>query len=89
MEKYFVYILKSDLGYSYIGQTSNLDDRLRRHNSNRSTYTKHKGRWSLIASASLPSRSEAVQLERKLKEFKNSDKAISYLKNLGLEHPDF
>src|SRR5659263_43568 len=88
MEKYYVYILKSDLGYSYIGQTSNLEDRLKRHNSDRSTYTKHKGNWGLIASASLASRSEAVRLEKKLKGFKNSDKAINYLRNFGLEHPD-
>ena len=88
MEKYFVYILKSDLGYSYIGQTSNLEDRLRRHNSDRSTYTKQKGTWRLIATASLASRSEAVQLEKKLKGFKNSEKAIYYLSKVGLEHPD-
>ena len=88
MEKYFVYILKSDLGYSYIGQTSNLEDRLSRHNSNRSIYTKQKGTWNLVASASVSSRSESVQLEKKLKRFKNSDKAINYLRNFGLEHPD-
>ena len=88
MEKYFVYILKSDLGYSYIGQTSNLEDRLRRHNSDRSTYTKQKGTWHLIATACFASRSEAVQLEKKLKGFKNSEKAINYLNKIGLEHPD-
>ena len=88
MQKYFVYILKSDLEYSYIGQTSNLEDRLKRHNTNRSTYTANKGQWSLIASASLTSRPEAVQLENKLKGFKNSEKAISYLMKYGLEHPD-
>jgi len=88
MEKYFVYILKSDLGYSYIGQTSNLEDRLKRHNSNRSTYTKQKGNWSLVVSTSLASRSEAIHLEKKLKGFKNSEKAIDFLRNSGLEHPD-
>ena len=87
MEKYFVYILKSNLGYSYIGQTSNLEDRLSRHNSNRSIYTKQKGTWNLVASASVSSRSEAVQLEKRLKGFKNSEKAIDYLSKVGLEHP--
>jgi putative endonuclease len=88
MEKYFVYILKSDLGYFYIGQTSNLEDRMRRHNSDRSTYTKQKGTWHLIAKAYVTSRSDALQLEKKLKGFKNSEKAINYLHELGLEHPD-
>ena len=88
VEKYFVYIIKSDLGYSYIGQTSNLEDRLRRHNSNRSTYTKQKGTWHLVEKTSVASRSEAIQLEKKLKGFKNSEKAIYYLSKVGLEHPD-
>ena len=82
MEKYFVYILKSDLGYSYIGQTSNLEDRLKRHNSNRSTYTKQKGTWHLIEKTCVASRSEAMRLEKKLKGFKNSEKAINYLRSL-------
>ena len=88
MEKYYVYILKSDFGFSYIGQTSNLENRLIRHNSDRSTYTKHRGKWSIVASVSIPSRSEAVLLEKKLKGFKNSEKAINYLSKIGLEHPD-
>jgi putative endonuclease len=88
MDKYFVYILKSDLGYSYIGQTSNLEDRLRRHNSDRSTYTKQKGTWRLVEKTFVASRSEAIRLEKKLKAFKNSEKAINYLSKVGLEHPD-
>ncbi len=88
MQKYFVYILKSDLGCSYIRQTANLEDRLQRHNSDRSTFTKQKGTWQLIVKASVDSRSEAVQLERKLKNFKNAEKAIRYLHKLGLEQPD-
>ncbi len=88
MQKYFVYILKSDLGYSYIGQTSNLEDRLLRHNSDRSKFTKHKGTWHLITKACVNSRSDAINLEKKLKGFKNSEKAISYLQKFGLEHPD-
>ena len=88
MQKYFVYILKSDLGYSYIGQTANLEDRLQRHNSDRSTFTKQKGTWHLIAKASVTSLSEAVHLERKLKNFKKAEKAMRYLQKLGLEQPD-
>jgi hypothetical protein len=45
---YCVYLIKSDLGFNYIGQTKNLDDRLKRHNSNRNTFTKNKGNWQLV-----------------------------------------
>ena len=34
------------------------------------------------------SRSEAIRLERKLKNMKNAAKAIAYLKKVGSEHPD-
>ena len=86
MSKYFVYILKSDLGFHYIGQTSNLTDRLNRHNSNRSTYTKNKGHWEIEATLEVPTRSEAVQLESKLKGFKNFSKALDYLLQLSEIH---
>ncbi|MGK9477613.1 GIY-YIG nuclease family protein [Melioribacter sp. OK-6-Me] len=91
---YYVYILKSDKNFSYIGQTSDLNDRLTRHFNNRSKYTKDKGSWKLIISYEVISRSEAVSLERKLKKMKNVEKAIKYLEKLkqekeaGSEHPD-
>ena len=88
MERYFVYILKSGLGYSYIGQTKNLEERLKRHNSNRSKYTSKKGIWEIVASKEVPTRAESIALEKKLKNFKNVEKAISYLQKLSSEHPD-
>ena len=82
MEEYFVYIIKSKSGKKYIGQTKNLQDRLNRHNSDRSAYTKSKGPWKLVISVKVNSRSEAVRLEAKLKKMKNSKKAIAYLGKL-------
>ncbi len=82
MEKHFVYIIKSDKGNYYIGQTNNLEERLIRHNQGRSIATKNKGIWKLVINREVKSRSEAVRLERKLKNMKNSAKAIDYLKHL-------
>ena len=86
MEKFYVYILESDQGYCYIGQTKDLQERLARHNSGRNKSTKNKGRWEIVVSRGFGSRSEAVQMETKLKKMKNSQKAIEYLKRL--ERPD-
>ena len=82
---YYVYILKSDRNYTYIGQTKDLTDRLTRHFNNRSRYTKNKGNWRLEISYEVETRSEAVKLERKLKKMKNVEKAIKYLKKLIAE----
>ncbi|MHC1737118.1 MAG: GIY-YIG nuclease family protein [Ignavibacteriaceae bacterium] len=83
MKKYFVYIIysvKYDL--YYIGSTSNLEDRLRRHNSDRSIFTRGKGPWEIIISKEFPSKSDAYRCELKLKSLKNSKFAIDYLRNL-------
>ena len=82
MGKYFVYIIESEKGRHYIGQTRDLYDRLTRHNSNRSKATKNKGIWNLVISFAVPTRSEAILLEQKLKKMKNPGRAIKYLQSL-------
>ena len=63
-----VYILYSrSLNKYYVGQSSNIEDRLKRRNSGRSKYTKSGIPWELIWSKELDSRSEAMSLERKIK----------------------
>ena len=85
MEKYYVYILQSDRGYHNIGQTNNLIDRLQRHNTGRSTFTRNKGYWEIVVYYEAANRTEAVQLETKLKKMKNIEKAIKYLIKLNSE----
>ena len=83
MKHFFVYIIySSSHNIYYIGQTNDLDDRMIRHNSNRSKFTNGKGPWELIASIKLISRSEALKLEIKLKNMKNPKKAIEYLNKM-------
>ncbi len=68
---YVIYSPSHDI--FYIGQTNNLQDRLLRHNQNRNKYTKGKGPWQLFFSKAFDTRAEAVQLEQKLKRYKNKD----------------
>jgi putative endonuclease len=79
---YYTYILISKTsGRLYIGQTNNIEDRLHRHNSGQSPATKGKGPWDLLFSKSFATRVEAVQLELKLKSFKNHQYIISWIEN--------
>ncbi len=65
---YTVYILYSPSTDSYYkGQTSNLDDRLSRHNAGREKATKNGVPWRLVWSTAKQTRGEALKLERKLK----------------------
>ena len=66
--KFQVYILYSEkIDSFYKGQTSNLTDRLYRHNHRYEKATKAGAPWKLIWTSEKPSRSEALSLERKLK----------------------
>ena len=90
MPKYYVYILRSSGGRYYIGFTSNLARRLSQHNKKHKGFTGRKNEeWTLIASLELPNKLSALEMEKHLKSFKNSSKAIEFLSNQkGSEHPD-
>ena len=77
---YHVYILQSEKdGRFYIGQTQNLTLRVDAHNSGKSKYTKSKGPWRLFASKELSSRSDAVKMERKLKNLASRERILHFL----------
>jgi len=65
---FYVYIIQSELDRSYyIGSTQDLDERLRRHNQGRSTYTKAKRPWKLVYYEEFIDRSSAMKREREIK----------------------
>ncbi len=71
---YFVYILQSERdGSYYIGHTSNVEARLKRHNEGRSPYTRGKLPWKLVYHETLNSKSEAVKREGEIKSKKNRE----------------
>lgn len=74
MIKYCVYaIVNKDNNKIYIGQTSNLEKRLKQHNQqieNLSKYTKKfSGEWKLFYKEVLKSRKEAIKREKQLKSY--------------------
>jgi len=65
---YTVYILYSrSLERYYTGQTNDFVDRLARHNSGESKYSKNGIPWELIWKIEVSTRSEAVKKERQIK----------------------
>jgi len=61
---FYVYILKSKIVEKfYIGSTSDLDKRIKLHNSPRSRWTKKYQPWVLIHSEEFISRSEEIVSE--------------------------
>ena len=77
---YFVYILESQVDLSkYTGQTQNLEDRLKRHNSGKVKSTASKRPWSLYAHKIVNSRIESLKLEKKIKNLKSKTRLNKFL----------
>ena len=62
---YILYSKTSDI--YYVGSTGNLTDRLNRHNSGRSTFTKRGIPWVMAYKKEYQSKSEAYQAELYIK----------------------
>jgi predicted GIY-YIG superfamily endonuclease len=73
---FFVYVLENKNGKLYIGQTQDLNKRIKEHNptdedADLSKFT-HKHRpWKLIGSEKFPTRSQAMSREKQLKSWKD------------------
>jgi putative endonuclease len=71
---HFVYILRSDkTGRHYVGSTSNLDDRIHRHNAGKNRSTKAGAPWTLVWSEPHPTREDAYRREMQIKRYKGGE----------------
>ena len=84
--KYFVYLListKNNKSISYVGYTSNINNRVKLHNSSKGAKFTRGRRWKLIYKKAYSSKSLAMKNEYKLK--KNYRKRLKikneFLKN--------
>ena len=65
---FIVYILYSEeRSRYYVGQTEDIEKRLKRHNQGNVPSTKFGIPWKLVLQIEVSSRSEAIDLERKIK----------------------
>ena len=88
---YFVYILFSpSKDRFYIGSSSDLTDRLKKHNTNHKGFTGGTADWHIVYSERYPNKPEAIQREREIKKWKSRimiQKLVS--SSAGSEHSDF
>jgi putative endonuclease len=67
-----VYILYSEsLDKYYIGHTSNLEERLKKHNNRHKGFTGKNGYWKVVYTEHYGSKSEAMKREREIKSWKS------------------
>jgi putative endonuclease len=78
---FYVYILRSEIVEKYyIGSTSDLEKRIKLHNSTKARWTKKYQPWVLIYSEEFISRSEAIKREKYLKSLKGIEKKLDLIK---------
>ena len=80
---HFVYILKTIDGYinkTYVGYTTNVISRLKKHNSSKGAKATRGYKWKIIYKKRFLSKSKALSFEYNLK--KDRKKRLSILKEL-------
>jgi putative endonuclease len=81
---YHVYILESlQNGSYYKGQTDDLERRLAEHNRGEERATSRYIPWKLIWVTERPTRSEALVLEKKLKNITGRDRLMRFIEKHG------
>jgi len=84
-ETYHVYILRTSFNTLYIGQTNNLEKRLKDHqnkNTKSAKYIKYFGSCGLVYSEEYPTRIEAMRREWQLKKWTKTKKEALIVGNL-------
>jgi len=86
--KYYFYILYSEsIDKYYIGHTSNIDERLHKHNTNHKGFTGKASDWKVVLTETRENKSEAYARERKVKAWKSRIKILELIEKSS-EHPD-
>jgi putative endonuclease len=85
---YAVYILYSrKLDKFYVGTSTDISGRLRRHNCHSKGFTSTGRPWILVYTEEYPVKQEAEAREKQLKRWKNKER-LEALINKGSEHPN-
>jgi putative endonuclease len=79
---FYVYILKSLKSSRYYkGQTNDLKSRIERHNKGLEKFTSKELPWELFYYVTTATRSEAMKLEKKLKNLKSTQRLVLWVEN--------
>jgi putative endonuclease len=85
---YTVYILHSErINKYYIGSSSNVQDRLRKHNNVSKGFTNTGRPWLLVYIEEFENKADASAREKQLKKWKSRTRLESLIK-AGSEHPE-
>jgi len=89
MDKYYFYIIYSQqLDKYYVGHTSNLDERLKKHNTNHKGFTGKANDWAVVYTEIYSTKELAYAREREVKKWKSKLRITKLIMRRCSEHPD-
>ena len=88
--QFYLYILYSEKRTKYyVGSTENLEDRIKKHNTNHKGFKGGIGDWKYVYTENFDSKSEAQLREREIKSWKSKKLIVNLISSsAGSEHPD-
>ncbi len=86
---FYFYILYSNTrDKHYLGHTSELSERLKKHNTNHKGFTGGISDWKLVYSEPYGSKLEAYARERQVKKWKSRKRIMELIEKSSSEHSD-
>ena len=79
---YFYILFSESVNKYYVGSTSNLNERLKKHNTNHKGFTGGVKDWTIVYSEPYPSKSKALARERSIKKLKSRSKIIKLINSV-------
>jgi len=77
---YYTYILYSTkIDKYYVGYSANLEERLRKHNTNNKSFTGKTNDWKIVYSEVFGSKAEAMDREKQIKNWKSRKRIESLI----------
>ncbi|MEN8122669.1 MAG: GIY-YIG nuclease family protein [Bacteroidota bacterium] len=80
MTHYFYILFSKQLDKFYIGHTNNIEERLRKHNSNHKGFTGKANDWEIVYSEEFDTKSGAYARERNIKNWKSRSRIEELIK---------
>jgi len=79
---YFYILFSKSVNKYYVGSTSNLNERLKKHNANHKGFTGGIGDWTIVYTETYHSKSKAIAREMSIKKLKSRNKIIELINSV-------
>ena len=86
---YYTYIIYSKkIDKFYIGYSANIEDRLRKHNTNNKSFTGKANDWEIVYTQTFEKKTDAIIREKQIKNWKSRKRIEDLISSFKADPPD-